>query len=220
MRHPRPCRACNGSKQQALLCARVRSAHGINRNALDQPLGKRRLAIKRVNQVAKIIVFKRSAQAQHALRLKPCQILLRLLAFKAVWLINNEHGLERCQRLHIAFGTPAKQVGLHPALVDGVFVFVKRLVRCHQHANTAVGRVYKLLHRFRAVVKHAHTLAAVLTRKKRCRALQAFERALPNGIARHKHNKLAQLVLLVQAVHGFDKGKGFARTCFHQHIYI
>ena len=197
----------------------VPSAHGVHRDALDQPLAKRLQAVQRVNQVAVLIFFERGPKPNGQQRIELGQVLLHHFALKAVWLVNDQHGPNVGQCLHVAFGT-AKQVGLHAALVDELAVPGKRLVGGHHHRQPQVGRMNETLHRFVGVIDDVDFLVVVLAGKKRRRGLQAFERALADGVAGHQHNELGQPVLLVQLVDGFNEGEGFARAGFHQHIHI
>ncbi len=132
-------------------------------------------------------------------------------------LVDDEHRTDGGQRLHIALGV-AEQVGFHPALVDELAVARERLVGRHHHRQPHVGRVDEALDRLVGVVDDVDLLVVVFPRKKSRCGLQAFECALANGVARHQHDELRQLVLLVQPVDGFDESERLAGAGLHQHV--
>ena len=141
---------------------------------------------------------------------------MRLLALKAVRLVNDENRANDGQRFHETLGV-AKQIGFHPALVNHLAVTGKRLVGSHHHRNARVGRMNKPLHRAGRVIKDVDFLTVLLA-KKLGRGLQAAQSALANGVGGHQHNELGQFFVFVQAVNGLDEGECFARAGFHQHV--
>ena len=168
-------------------------AHGIDRNTFHQPLAKGLQAVERVHQIfvlqAFVIAFESCPEADRQQRVELAQVLLRLCALEAVRLVNDKHRANDRQRFHEAFGM-AEQIGLDAAFVDGLAVTGKRLVGGDQYGNARIRRVDKPLHRPGGVVVDADFLAVVLPVKKSGCGLQAFQRALPDGIAGYQHNEL------------------------------
>ncbi len=73
------------------------------------------------------------------------------------------------------------------------------------------------LHRAGGIVEDVDLLPVLLAEEGR-RGLQAFQRALPDGVRGHQHNELGQFFVLVQPVNRLDKGEGLAGASLHQHI--
>lgn len=157
--------AADAGQAQGLHAAGV-CAHGIDRDAFDQPLPERGKTVQRVQQVAIAVVFEGGPEADGQQRVEAGEVFLGLLALEAVWLVDDKHGPDGGQCLHVAFGV-AKQVGFYAALVDGVLVAVERLERGHQHRNAPVGRVDEARHGFVGIVDDVDVLVVVFLGKKR-----------------------------------------------------
>ena len=171
------------------------------------------IGVQRVEPIDHVIFFLVcSGIAQRKERLELFEALLGLLALHALRLVDNQNRIRLCNNIDGLAAAERIELFVNDALV---LAGIERLhVDDHDVDRAVRCKTVNFRQTVRIVDEKADFLI-IFARKMLLRGLERFIDALADGDGRHDDDELAPAVALVQLVHCFDVGIGFARAGFH-----
>ena len=141
------------------------------------------------------------------------QPLFRLFALDRLRLVDNQNRVRLGDDINRAAG--AELIQLHVNAPRILALGIERLRIDNHHIDCAIRREAVDFRELCGIIDEEANLLAIFLGKMLLRHLKGFIDALTDGDARHNHDELAPPVMLVQLIHGFDIGIGFADAGFH-----
>ena len=151
------------------------------------------------------------AQRNHGVKL--LQVFLGLLPLHGLRLVDDQNRIGFCDDINGP--TAAELVQLHVDAPGILALGVEGLAVDNHHIDGAVRRKAVDLCQLRGIIDKEADLLPVLLCKMLLGHLEGFINAFANGNAGHHNDELRPAVLLVELIHGFDVGIGFAYAGFH-----
>ena len=171
------------------------------------------IGVQRVKPIDHVVFFLvRGGIAQRKERLELFEAFLGLLALHTLRLVDDQNRIRLCNNIDGLAAAERVELFVNDALI---LAGIERLHVDDHDVDRAVGcKAVYLRQAVRIVDKKADFLVVFACKMLLC-GLERFIDALADGDGRHDDDELAPAVTLVQLIHRFDVGIGFARAGFH-----